>query len=39
MKYKDIDNYVKENNLLQKGILKEPGVYAITVDNIIVYVG
>lgn len=38
MKYTEIEGYVAANELLQ-GIGEEPGIYAITVDEQIVYVG
>ena len=38
MRYTDLDKFVKENNLLQE-ITTASGIYAITVDDAIVYVG
>lgn len=38
MKRTEIDDYVADNQLL-KGVTEEPGIYAITVDDQIVYVG
>lgn len=38
MRYSEVDKYIQKNGLL-KGIEEKPGIYAITVDNKIVYVG
>lgn len=38
MKYTELDNYVKEHGLLVD-VEAKPGIYAITVDNVIVYIG
>lgn len=38
MKYVDLNSFIKNNDLL-KEVKKEPGVYAITVDNWIAYIG
>ena len=38
MKYTEINKYVKENNLL-KDCDNESGIYAITINNGIVYIG
>lgn len=38
MKYTELEAYIRQNNLL-KGIEAKPGIYAITIDNVIVYIG
>lgn len=38
MRYTEIDTYVKDNNLLVF-CPKQSGIYAITVDNTVVYIG
>ena len=38
MKYTDLDKYIKKNNLLN-GVEAKSGIYAITIDDYIVYVG
>lgn len=38
MKYTDIDKFLEENNLLLN-VEEKAGIYAITVDNQIVYIG
>lgn len=38
MKYTEIEQFVKKNNLLQ-GVEEKSGIYAITLDNKIVYIG
>jgi hypothetical protein len=38
MKYTDLDKYIKKNNLLVN-VEAKSGIYAITIDNYIVYVG
>lgn len=38
MKYTDLDKFVKDNGLLE-GIEAKAGIYGITVDNVVVYIG
>ena len=38
MKLKELDKFIESNNLLLN-VKEQPGVYAITIDNCIVYVG
>ena len=38
MKYTELDNFVKEHGLLVD-VEAKPGIYAITVDNVVVYIG
>lgn len=38
MKLKELDKFIEDNNLLVD-IQEKPGIYAITIDNCIVYVG
>ena len=39
MKRNEITDFVVENELLQDTVLKRSGIYVITIDNCIVYVG
>ena len=39
MKYKELDSFIAENALLKTITNDVSGVYAITIDNYIVYVG
>ena len=39
MKYIDLKDYINNHNLLKNNIKKETGIYGITIDNIIVYIG
>lgn len=39
MKRVDLEDFIKENNLLTKNIHNSPGIYAITIDDYIVYIG
>lgn len=39
MRRADLEEYIAENELLTQNILKLPGIYAITIDGYIVYVG
>lgn len=39
MKYTEVTKFITKENLLTNNILKSPGIYAITIDNYIVYIG
>ena len=39
MKYIDLKDYINNHNLLKNNVKKETGIYGITIDNIIVYIG
>lgn len=39
MKYTELDKYVEDNHLLEKNVYNQAGIYAITIDNRIAYVG
>lgn len=39
MRLENLDQYIKDNNMLQNNIQPYPGVYCITIDNVCVYVG
>lgn len=38
MKYTDLDKFVNDNGLLE-GVEAKAGIYGITVDNVVVYIG
>lgn len=39
MKYNELDKFIDENNLLLDNVQEKPGIYAITIDNKVAYVG
>ena len=39
MKLKDVKKFIEDNKLLTIDVKNKPGIYAITIDGFVVYVG
>ena len=39
MKLADLDKYIQDNQLLKTNVYEKPGIYAITIDDHIAYIG